>query len=99
MPCHAAFFPLIEPLHLRAGAHKELHLHLLKLTCAEDELAGHDLIAEGLADLRNTKGDTLAGGVEHIEEVDKDALCGLGAEVDGLRLIGYRADLRGEHEI
>ncbi len=31
VPFEAPFFPLLEPLELLAGAHEELHLHLLEL--------------------------------------------------------------------
>ena len=79
VPLQAGLLPELKPLHLLAGTHKELHLHLLKLAHAEDELASHYLVAEGLAYLRDTEGDAHAAGLLHIQEVHKDALGGLGA--------------------
>ena len=44
MPGHALRLPVLEPLHVRFAARrllridKELHLHLLELTRAEDEV-------------------------------------------------------------
>jgi len=49
VPGHAGVLPLVPPLHFGSGAHEELHLHLLELAHTEDELTGHDLVAEGLA--------------------------------------------------
>ena len=40
VPLQAGLLPLGEPLQLRAGTHEELHLHLLELPHAEDELTG-----------------------------------------------------------
>ena len=42
------------------GRHEELHLHLLELARAEDEVAGGDLVAEGLADLGDAERRLLA---------------------------------------
>ena len=47
---------MVKPFQLLAGAYEKLHLHLLELAHTEDELSCHDLIAEGLADLRDTEG-------------------------------------------
>ena len=58
--------------------------HLLKLPGAEGEVARGDLIAEGLAHLAHAEGQLPAGGALDVLEVDKDALGGFGAEVDGV---------------
>ncbi len=55
MPLQTRLFPVVEPFELLSWFHEELHLHLLELAHTEDELAGHNLVAERLADLRNTK--------------------------------------------
>ena len=41
------------------GFDEELHLHLLELARAEDEVPGRDLVAERLADLRDAERDLL----------------------------------------
>ena len=73
MPLHAGLFPLGEPVELRTGLDEELHLHLLELAHAEDELPGHDLVAESLADLRDAERNLHAAGLLDIEVVDENA--------------------------
>ena len=79
--------------------HEELHLHLLELAGAEDEVAGGDLVAEGLADLGDAERRLLAGEAEHVLEVDEDPLRGLRPQVDLRALAGDRADVGLEHEV
>ena len=43
--------PVLVPLLRLVGRDEELHLHLLELERAEDEVARRDLVAERLADL------------------------------------------------
>ena len=81
VPGHAFLHPVLVPLLVRAGLDEELHLHLLELAGAEDEVARRDLVAEGLADLADAERRLLAGGGEHVAEVDEDALRRLGAQV------------------
>ena len=69
MPFHARGFPLLEPLHVRAGLDEELHLHLLELTRAENEIPRRDLVAERLADLRDAERHFLARGLLHVQEI------------------------------
>ena len=77
-----------------------LDLHLLELPRPEDEVARRDLVAEGLADLRDAarhaeaprrRGDVL--------EVHEDALRRLRAQVGRRRGVGRGADARLEHEV
>src|SRR5829696_9888578 len=79
--------------------HEELHLHLLELTGAEDEVAGGYLVAEGLADLGDPEGRLLAREAKHVLEVDEDPLSGLWSEVDRRALLGDRADVGFEHQV
>ena len=46
---------MVVTLLLCTRLDEELHLHLLKFTHAEDELARDDFVAEGLSDLGNAK--------------------------------------------
>src|SRR4029079_12809844 len=91
--------PDLVPLFRFGGRHEELHLHLLELARAEDEVAGGYPVAEGLADLGDPEGRLLAGEAEHVLEVDEDALRGLRPQVDLRALAGDRADMGLEHEV
>lgn len=92
-------FPIFKPLHFRAGLAEELHLHLLELTHTEHKLAGHNLVAEGLAYLCDAEGQLHAARLLHIEIVHKDALGGLRTQVYLVGGIGERAHLGGEHQV
>src|SRR5436190_2292273 len=81
VPLAPALDPPLVPL-LRLGRRdEELHLHLLELAGAEDEVAGDDLVAERLADLRDSERRLDARELEHVLEVDEDPLRRLGAQV------------------
>ena len=69
------------PLLVRTRLAEELQLHLLELASAEDEVAGRDLVAEGLAHLADAEGRLLAGRAHDGCEVDEDSLGGFGAQV------------------
>ncbi len=81
VPGEALVDPALVPLLVLAGLDEELHLHLLELAGAEDEVAGGDLVAEALADLADAERRLLARALLHVGVVDEDALRGLGAQV------------------
>ena len=81
------------------GAYEELHLHLFELAHAEDELTGHDFVAERLADLCDAEGDAHAAGFLHVEVVDEDALGCFGAQKHGHGAVGGGTHLGFEHEV
>src|SRR6266498_2838860 len=60
IPIVACLFPIFEPVRRALRFDEELHLHLLKLARAEDEIARGDLITERLTDLGDPEGDFLA---------------------------------------
>ena len=93
VPAQTPFFPVCEPLHLGAGTHEELHLHLLELAHTEDKLTGHYLVAEGFAYLRDTEGDAHTACFLYVEIVDEDALSRFGAQIYFHRAVGGRAHL------
>ena len=80
-PLLAEVFPIVEPLEVGAGLAEEFKLHLFELADAEDEVAGRDLVAEALADLTDAERHFETGSALDVEEVDKDALSGLRAQV------------------
>src|SRR3712207_377783 len=55
VPAGALVDPVLVPLLVGARLDEELHLHLLELAGAEDEVARRDLVAEGLADLADAE--------------------------------------------
>ena len=57
VPFQALFFPVYIPLKFGAGFAEKLHFHLLELFHAHDELTGHNLVAECLSCLGDSKGD------------------------------------------
>src|SRR6266508_1847473 len=99
VPAVALVDPVAEPLPGLVRRDEVLHLHLLELARAEEEVARRDLVAEGLADLRDAERRLPARELEHVLEVDEDALRGLGAEVCESAGLLERAQPRREHEV
>ena len=80
--------PVLVPLLRLVGRDEALHLHLLELAGAEDEVPRRDLVAEGLADLRDAERRLLAReSLQRRLEVQEDALRGLGAQEDRRALL------------
>ena len=98
-PREAPVAPPLVPLVRGVGADEELDLHLLELAAAEGEVARRDLVAEGLADLRDAERHAHARRIDDVPEVDEDALRGLGAQVRERVLVADRAAVRLEHEV
>ena len=99
VPVVARLHPVAVPLVGLGRRDEELHLHLLELERAEDEVARGDLVAERLADLGDTERRLAARDLGHVLEVDEDALRRLGAQVDRHARLLERADARLEHEV
>ena len=99
VPVPALLQPVLVPLLVRARHDEELHLHLLELAGAEDEVAGSDLVAEALAGLADAERRLLASRVHHVEVVDEDALRRLRSQVvNGGRVLD-RANGRAQHAV
>ena len=81
VPGLAVVDPVLVPFLIGAGLAEELEFHLLELAGTEDEVAGRDLVAEGLADLADAERRLLARGVHDVRVVDEDALGGFGTQV------------------
>src|SRR5437879_2660793 len=74
MPRETRFLPLaVEAQRLR-GTREVLHLHLLELARAEDEVAGGDLVAKRLANLCDPERELLSRRLLDVLEVDEDGL-------------------------
>ncbi len=98
-PAHPLADPELVPVLVGAGLDEELHLHLLELPLAEDEVPRGDLVAERSADLRDPEGDLLAAHLLDRPEVDEHPLCGLGAQVHRVLGVLDRAHVRLEHQV
>ena len=97
VPLVAQIDPVLVPLLVLAGLDKELHLHLLELAGAEDEVTGGDLVPEALTNVANAERDLGPRGGEDVLEVHKDALRGLGAQVVQALFVVDRPEERLEH--
>ena len=90
LPCALLELGIVRAV--RALLAEPLVLHLLEFDGAEDEVAGRDLVAERLADLRDAEGDLGARRALHVQKVDEFALRRLGAQIDFvLALVGDAA--------
>ena len=99
VPAHALVDPVAVPLLRLRGRDEVLHLHLLELERAEDEVPGRDLVPERLSDLRDPERRLAPGDLRDVLEVDEDALRCLGAQVGVEPRLLDRADARLEHEV
>ena len=98
-PVFAEVLPVGKPLQVGAGLAEELALHLLKLPGPEGEVAGGDLVPEGLAHLAHAEGQLLPGGPLNVGEVHEDTLGGLRPQIDGGGGVLGDANLGLEHQV
>ena len=98
-PLMAEVLPICKPFEIGAGLAEKFKFHLFKFADAEDEVAGRDFVAEALADLTDAERHFFTGCALHVFEVDKDALRGFGAEIDGGSGVFRDAYERLEHEV
>src|SRR5262249_51222283 len=99
VPVEALVDPVAVPALRVRGRDEVLHLHLLELAHAEEEVPGCDLVPERLADLRDPEGRAPPRELQDVLEVDEDALRGLGPEVRKRGRVLERADVRLEHQV
>ena len=89
-PVDAVLLPISKPFQIRIGLAEELQLHLFKLPCTEGKVTRRDLVAEGLSDLGNTKGNLFPGGSLNILKVYKNTLGRLRTKVNRvLSILGH----------
>ena len=98
-PLMAEVLPIVEPFKVGAGFAEKFKFHLLEFADTEDEVAGGDFVAETLADLTDAERHFLSRRALHVLEVDEDALCGFGAQIDGGSGVFRHADERLEHKV
>ena len=99
VPRQALVAPVGVPSIVLRRRDEELHLGLLELARAEDEVARRDLVAERLADLGDSKRWLRARALLHAEEVQEDALGRLRSQVGHRAGLLQRADVGLEHQV
>ncbi len=95
----ALFPPIVEKPVVIAGFDEVLHFHLLELTGSKNKVLGYYFVAEGLAYLRDSKGNLHAVGLDYILVINVDALGGFGTQVDKSPAVVHRANIGFEHKI
>ena len=98
-PVEAVLDPAVVPLLVGARHDEVLHLHLLELAVAEDEVPWRDLVAEGAADLGDAERQLPPGCRENVLEIHEHALRGLGTQVHHGCFVLDGADEGLEHEV
>ena len=96
---HACRAPVFEPFHGFLVAAEEFHFHLRELAGAECEVAGRDLVAERLADLRNTERKLFSRGDADQVEVHENRLACFGAEISDMFFVEDGADVCFHHQV
>ena len=91
--------PVFKPFIIRAGHAEKLHLHLLELASAENEVTGGDLVSEAFTDLSYSERQFLAGGLLNVDEVYKYPLRGLRPHKDLRAGFLHRAHKSLEHTV
>ena len=93
------FTPMLEPLLPLRRMAEELHFGLFEFATPEREVPRRDLVSEGLAYLRDAKGDLLASRFTDSLETTENWLAGFRPQERGGRLINGSAELRRQHQV
>src|SRR3990172_2591929 len=99
VPGHPPVAPEFVPLSRRVGVAEEFDLHLLEFARAEREIPRRNFVAEALADLRDAERNLHARTIEHVLEIDENALGRFGPQERRVFLAAHRADDRLEHQV
>ena len=99
MPLHAVLLPFCKPFHLGSRTAEELHLHLFEFLHAENELPGHDLVAEGLTDLGDSERNLHTAGLLDVEIFDEYTLGRFRTKIKDIVGVACRGALGAEHEV
>ena len=98
-PVRTEVLPVSEPFEVGAWLAEEFTFHLLEFPGTEGEVAGSNLVAEGLTHLAHAEGQLLSGGALNVSKVDKDTLRGFRPEIAGAGGILRHADGGFEHQV
>ena len=91
--------PVLEPFLVLRRLDEELHLHLLELAGAEDEVLGRYLVSERLAYLGDAERDLHPAALVDVLEIHVYPLSGLRSEEDDGSAVLHRTDVGLEHEV
>src|ERR1035437_1018534 len=95
--------PFVAPVLMTTRAvcrwDEELKLHQLELSCAEDEVAGCDLVSECLPELGDPERRPAPRGGEDVEDVHEHALSRVVPEVGNRRGAFDRSGVGWNHEV
>ena len=101
VPVESEIDPVAIPLlfFLAIGTNEELHLHLLELAGAENEILGGDFVAERFALLRDAERQLDALRIDDVLEVRENSLRGFRAQIDNRRGVFHRTHEGFEHQV
>ncbi len=99
IPAVTAVAPELVPGRRRRRMAEKLDLHLLELARAEGEVARSDLVAKALAHLGDAERHAYARAIEHVLEIDEDALRGFRTQEGRILFAPQRPDRRLEHQV
>ena len=86
-PVPLLFLDALVVIFVFAGLNEILSVGLFELAAAEEEIAGGDFVAEGFADLGNTKRNFNSASIEDVFVVEVNTLTGLTWKVGGLGVL------------
>ena len=90
---------MLIPLHLRAWPNEVLHFHLLEFAHSKNELPCHNLVPKGFTRLGDAKRKLHPARLLNIQEVHKNSLCGLWAQVKFAGVFGHGPHFGRKHKI
>ena len=96
VPAVSLINPVLVPFFVRSWIDEELHLHLLKLARAENEVSRCDFVAERFTDLPNSERRFLPCSAGNVGKVDEDSLGRFGAQIVHSLFVRDGAEVRLE---
>ena len=91
--------PALVPLFIGSRHDEILNFHLFKLANTENKILRCNFIAICLTDLSYAKRKLAICRIQHVFEIDENALSGFRSEVGDVLIVFDRSDCRLEHQI
>ena len=95
----AIFLPIAEPFQIRSGLAEKFKFHLFEFAHAENKVSGGDFVTERFTYLAYTERNAHTRGTLNVFEVYEYALCGFGAEINGVYAVFGNALKSFEHKV
>src|SRR5688572_7736578 len=99
IPSKAFIEPSLMPFFIGAGDNEKLDFHLLEFAAAKSKISRRNLVAEGLADLRDTERQLHAHGLENVIEVNENTLGGFRPQVSHRGILLHRTHESFKHQV